>query len=370
MTITDTEHDTSRDESRPDLIGADVAQPDQAEAEGEHVTDASTTGAEASDPVGELLAVDPRTLVIGANVRRDVALSKAFLRSIADRGVREPIIARRREDGALVVRKGKRRAVAAVEVGRPTVPVFVEPGAPGDTDIADTDRAEQIARIVDQLEENHHRAPTSEADEVRAHQELLDLGLTAGQIARRTHVPSARVKVTTAVARSELAAAVLERYDLTLDQVAVIAEFDDGTDAGVEAVKALTVTASKEPAKFEHVAQRLRDDRADARLVAGQVDELTTAGVRVINPEQAEGAQQISGLRAGAEVASGTELTAEAHAGCPGHAAQVEVRRGWDRQPQVRSCTGALIPTATGTSPAGTASPPLAPAVPVARRAG
>lgn len=52
-----------------------------------------------------MLVVDPATLVIGANVRREVALDKPFLRSIADRGVREPITVRRRPDGALVVCK-------------------------------------------------------------------------------------------------------------------------------------------------------------------------------------------------------------------------------------------------------------------------
>ncbi len=45
------------------------------------------------------------------------------------------------------------------------------------------------------------------------------------------------MKATAAVARSELAAAVLDRYPVTPDQVAVIAEFDDHTDDGAAAVK-------------------------------------------------------------------------------------------------------------------------------------
>ena len=72
-------------------------------------TDPAQVGEAAMDAVGELLAVDPATLIIGANVRRDDALDKPFLRSIRERGVREPIITRRRDDGLLVVRKGKRR---------------------------------------------------------------------------------------------------------------------------------------------------------------------------------------------------------------------------------------------------------------------
>lgn len=338
MTITETPHPTPRSTAPPSSPNA-VVDPDDRAAD-------TGSGAAPATPIsfGEFLAVDPAALVIGANVRREVALDKAFLRSIADRGVREPIIARRREDGVLVVRKGKRRTLAAVEVGRASVPVLVEPGTPEDDTVpapatdatGKADRAERIDRIVDQLEENQHRAATSESDEVCAHQQLLDLGLTAGQIARRTHVPAARVKVTTAVASSELATAVLDRYDLTLDQVAVIADFDDGTDTGTDAVKALTVTAATEPTQFEHVAQRLRDDRDDARLRADRIAELTAAGVAILDPEQPGDAQQISGLRATSELPSGTELTPEQHADCPGHAAHVEIRRGWDRQAQVR----------------------------------
>jgi hypothetical protein len=86
------------------------------------------------------------------------------------------------------------------------------------------------------------------------------LGLTATQIARRTHRKVGAVRTGLAVAGSELAAAASGRYDLTLEQAGVLAEFD----GDVEAVKALTVTAVKEPGQCEHLAQRLRDKRAAA----------------------------------------------------------------------------------------------------------
>jgi hypothetical protein len=145
--------------------------------------------------------------------------------------------------------------------------------------------------------------------------------LTAGQIARRTHTPVRRVKATTSVARSELAAAVLNRHDIPLDQVAVIAEFDDGTEKGVEAVKAVTIAAQTEPARFDHVAQRLPDQREEQRLGAERVAELTAAGVRVLT--EADWASPISGLRPSAEDPNGTKPTPEAHRDCPGHAAWV-----------------------------------------------
>jgi ParB family chromosome partitioning protein len=337
VTITDTQPAHTDPETTEDLhttTGAGTEESDGPAA------DSVTPGAHVIEAVGELLLADPRTLVVGMNVRRDLALDKPFLRSIADRGVREPIIARRAADGTLVVRKGKRRTVAAVEVGRDTVPVLVEPGDPdSDSEPGELDRAgkaQRVDRIVDQLEENQHRAATTEADEVHAHQQLLDLGLTAGQIARRTHVTAARVKVTAAVARSELAAAVLDRYEVTLDQAAVIADFDDHTDTGAAAVKVLTVTAAKEPAQFAHVAQKLRDERADAALLADATRALAEQGIELIDPEQPGTARQISGLRPSAESPSGAELTADAHGECPGRAASVEVRRGWDREPQLR----------------------------------
>jgi hypothetical protein len=81
------------------------------------IADDVVTDVEAA-AVGELSWVDPRALVVGVNVRREANLDRHFVRDIAGRGAREPIPVRRRpEDGALVVRKGKRRTLAAIEAG-------------------------------------------------------------------------------------------------------------------------------------------------------------------------------------------------------------------------------------------------------------
>jgi hypothetical protein len=77
--------------------------------------------------VGSLIHVDPHTLEIGDNVRDDVQLDKAFLASLAEHGVLVPITAIRRDDGAIQVRNGQRRMLAAREVGLATVPVYVLP---------------------------------------------------------------------------------------------------------------------------------------------------------------------------------------------------------------------------------------------------
>ncbi|PZU04724.1 MAG: hypothetical protein DI630_00005 [Gordonia sp. (in: high G+C Gram-positive bacteria)] len=48
-------------------------------------------------------------LVIDANVRTDAALDKAFVASIAERGVILPVVATRDDDGTIRVRDGQRR---------------------------------------------------------------------------------------------------------------------------------------------------------------------------------------------------------------------------------------------------------------------
>jgi ParB family transcriptional regulator, chromosome partitioning protein len=350
-------HESSTTNHDGDAAAADTPDPAAAEST-ENETRADTAdgadidagGDGAAAGVGELAWADPRTLIVGVNVRGDVALDRGFVRDIAARGVREPITVRRRgEDGALVVRKGKRRTLGAIEAGCSLVRVFIEP----EPDVADTDPTGQVERIIDQLGENHHRAATTELDEVRAHQQLLDLGLKAGEIARRTHVPAKRVKATTAVAGSAVAAAVLARYHLTLDQAADIAAFDDGTDAGTEAVKALTVTAQQEPDQFAHVAQQLRDRAQDAALHQARVDELTAAGAAILPdldtlPADAPRPARLWELRPTAQDPSGTELTETAHRGCPGHAAAVAVHRHWREGAQVRTEWWCLDPAGNG----------------------
>ncbi len=93
-------------------------------------------------------------------------------------------------------------------------------------------------------------------------QQLLGLGLTAGQIARRRHIPTKRVKTAAAVAHSRVAMDAVAESVLHLAQAAVVAEFADDQTA----VARLTTAASTRPEQFDHIAQQLRDDREQARL--------------------------------------------------------------------------------------------------------
>ena len=159
------------------------------------------------------------------------------------------------------------------------------------------------------------------------------LGLTATAIARRVHRRVADVRTGLAVAGSEVAAAALDRFDLTLAHAAVLAEFDGDPDA----VKTLTDTARTDPGRFEHVAQRLRDKRATDAARAAVTAELAAAGVRVVDePQYGERTvAKLDHLRAGGDAAEdgSGELTLEAHAGCPGHAAYLRDRGAWSGHP-------------------------------------
>lgn len=295
--------------------------------------------------LGELRLVDPATLVIGLNTRREVVLDPHFCADVADRGVREPITVRVDQDGRLVVRKGQRRTLAACRAGLPAVRVLVEAEPHTGTD--DTDA--QIARIVDQHAENFHRRPITDADAAEAHQQLLDLGLTAGQIARRTHTPVKRVRAIHTVTTSPVARAALSGVGgppLRLDHAVVVAEFDDDSADSAQAVELLLETAENDPDRFGHIAQRLRDDREESRMVAEQAQVLTSEGVRVLTDDEAGEATRLHRLRPAADSAPGTDIDPREHTSCPGHAVHLScVRVGWssnDKQvKQIPYCTEA-----------------------------
>lgn len=256
------------------------------------------------DPTLELL--DPASLLVDLNIR-EAKLDKDFVASIKDHGVIEPIVAVRTEDGSVRVRHGHRRTLAAIEAGQVTVPVFIA----GTEDNAEADR---IAR---QWHENQHRSALTNVEEVAVVDQLALLGLSAATIAKRLRSPKKHVESALSVRESELARAATARYDfLTLEQSAVIAEFDTGTETDTEAVKALVAAAKQGDVPFQRAAQTAREDRERAAGRAALLATLAEAGVTVLDgrPDYR--------LRLDSLVdATGSPLDAEAHAQCPGHAA-------------------------------------------------
>jgi len=258
--------------------------------------------------------LDPRTLLVDLNVRHTATADADLVASVAEHGVLVPIVAVRTADGGVRVRMGHRRTLAAIEAECTTVPVVVVANEA-------TDDVGTVHRLVTQWAENEHRTGLTNAERVDVIGQLSAFGISPTQIARRTRASKAEVTAALVVTASEMARKATARYDfLDLAQAATVAEFDTDPDA----VQALVIAARD--GRFDHVVQRLRDERTAAAARAKAADKLRETGVRVIDaPVHADPALPVHRL----VNADGARLTVAEHAGCPGHAAYVADRYGW-----------------------------------------
>ena len=213
--------------------------------------------------------LDPNTVVVESNVRTEdkTYLSKEFVDSIRAEGVLTPVLCRRAEDGTVYVRAGQRRTLAAREAG-----VML----PARIVTADENTAD---RIVQQIIENDHREALTNADRAAAWQQLALDGMTPTKIAKRTGRKANEVKAGLAVVESAVAVETVTKHDVTLDQAAVLIEFEDDPQAHARLVQ----TAEQSPAHFDHEVQRVRDDRTRQAQAAAKRDELAAAGWTVID---------------------------------------------------------------------------------------
>ena len=210
-------------------------------------------------PVFEM--VDPRTVRIGANVRKDVSLPREFVENIREHGVLEAVTLHRAEDGVLDVLRGQRRTLASIEAGRFEMPALI------------VDTPEDAERIVTQLVENIHRADMTHADEADAYEQLALLGITAAQIAKKTGRD--KTIVAGALKAKASTAGVKALHDgYTIDQALILAEFDGDEDATAE----LESVIADEPHYLDHKAQKLRDERERARQRAELIATLEAEG--------------------------------------------------------------------------------------------
>lgn len=253
-------------------------------------------------PLGELRVVDPSTLKLTKNIRVDTSLDPEFVASIRERGVLVPITCRVDEWDELVVLRGHRRTIGAIQAGRAQVHVHVVHQADDDT-----------ARIIEQVIENDRRAGLSTHERVGAYEQLAALGLSAAAIAKQTATPKADVAAALVVSRAAHARAVVEaRPNLTLDEATVLAELGDRD----EDLKRLTDALDRGHG-VSHLAQQLRDRRDEEAARKAVENALEAAGVRVITDDETP-AERLEDLAHDGQV-----LTAEIHATCPGHAAWV-----------------------------------------------
>jgi ParB family transcriptional regulator, chromosome partitioning protein len=214
-------------------------------------------------PTLEML--DPKTLTIDTNVRKAADLKADFIRSIKELGVLEPVIAHRRDDGTVHVLMGQRRTLGAVEAERDSIPVMI------------VSSPEEAERIVTQVVENIQRTELTEADEVDAYHQLSLIGVSAADIAKKTGRTKTTVESALKAKASTTGAKALDN-GYTVDMALVLAEFEGDQDA----IEELESVIRDEPDYFDHIAQKLRDDRDSKAQLAALIEELVAQGKAIV----------------------------------------------------------------------------------------
>lgn len=217
----------------------------------------------------QLEQLDPKLLTTEHNVRKDLHLTKDFVKSIKQSGVLEPIIAFPDPllDGHYRVHIGHRRAAAAVEAGLGSVLVMI---------ITEREASE---RIAEQLVENQHRTALRPDEVAGAFEQLTLFGMSAMQIAKRTSTPLAKVGDAITVAKNPAAAKAIAEHQVTIEDALVFNEFADDE----EALAKLTEIVETKPEQLAHQAQLIRNDRADIAARQAVIDEIIAKGIVLLD---------------------------------------------------------------------------------------
>jgi ParB family transcriptional regulator, chromosome partitioning protein len=281
---------------------------------------ASGAPAEPAGGVSQLMVAVGQLTAHPGNVREDLDLTPEFCASVAEAGVRIPLLITLEADGGYRVIEGHRRLAAAVKAGLAEVPCYLDPGRAGD-------QAGQFLDMVIANSDSHRRnfAPGEEAAALfAAHQ----AGATRTRLRKATGRKAEQIK--TALQAGGLSgetrarAAALDR-DLTLDDLALLAEFGGDPEATDQLMEAIGHGYA-----IEYVAERIRQDRAEAAEHERLRAELEAAGVPVTSDLPA-GAVRLTSL-----TRDGEDLTPDSHAGCPGRGVFFP---SWDLLHAVHYCT-------------------------------
>ncbi|PPF64561.1 hypothetical protein C5E11_04000 [Clavibacter michiganensis] len=221
--------------------------------------------------------LDPRTLIVDINVRKEPNLTADFLKSVKENGVLQPPVIYRDAAGAPTVKMGHRRTLAAVEAGIDLIWVIVA---------ATPDEA---GRIVEQLVENHHRSGLRAEEEVEAYEQLALIGLPAIDIAKRTGTKMSHVGDAIKASKSPAAMKAITTYQTTVDDALIYAEFDGDADA----IARLDTTMNDNPRRLPHTAEMIRNDRAREAARQVVIEEILAAGLTLADPEPSHGETSI-----------------------------------------------------------------------------
>lgn len=244
-------------------------------------TEAPTTGTTPVVGAGEEYArLHPTALEVGPNVRDEVdtesAKFRAVVASIIELGVLVPILARRDGDLVVVI-DGQVRTLAAIEAGVESVPVLIRTAASKAKD-------REIERLTKQVNTNDCRIALTDGQRAKAVTDMLDLGVSVTKIAKALQYDNRETAKTAGTAgRSQTARAALDAGQLTLDQAAIVAEFDaEGDTAAVEKLLGARYD-------FRWIAQRLLNDRAERKARAEAGTPYAERGFTLLEEEPAYG---------------------------------------------------------------------------------
>ena len=272
-----------------------------------------TAGNAPARPV--LVFVNPSTVKVEVNVRKTPKVSREFVASVKRHGVLVPMLGYLDAEGEPVIRDGQRRIVAAQKAGVTEAPAIIYPNRDA---MLTTDEAER-ARIIEQMNANAHREGLTEADEADGILRLTLTGMEATVIAKELAVKPARVTAALAVASSDFARKVIEKRQITLDQAAVVAEFEDSADD----VATLLHTAKYDADRFAHEAQRLRDNREQAAAFQTELDEYAAKGIPLVEAPPRYDNRTADAYLHELQTEDGKPVTVENYEGKPGYAIAV-----------------------------------------------
>ncbi len=160
------------------------------------------------------------------NVREDLDLTAEFCASVAANGVRVPLLITMDGDGGYRVIEGHRRLIAAVKAGLAAVPYDLDGDRAGD----------EAGQYLDMVTANSgaYRKNFTPLEEATALFAAHEAGATRTRIRKATGRKADQIKTALAAgaisASTRAQAGSLDRQ-LTLDELALFAEFEDDPDA-------------------------------------------------------------------------------------------------------------------------------------------
>lgn len=287
-------------------------------------TDAPDLAASLASGTVTIEAIDPQLVELDPNIRTNPVLPPEFVDSIRAEGVREPVLARRGEDGITYVYDGQRRLLAAREAGLTwMLAVF---------GIADT-TGTTSGRILDQLR-TFARTELTLTDRIAAYEQLALDGISVDKIAKSAGADKATVTGALSIGQSKAATQYASYGTVSFDRLLLIAEFEGDDDA----ISAITDCDDED---LTFVAQECRDETARQARQTEVVAALGADGLTVVTSWNYSTMAYLSRLTDATD--DDTErpiLDAEAHTSCEGHAVFVTVNGlGEDDTELVPLCT-------------------------------